>query len=46
MLERARLMYLQGLNDDDPGAGWAGMEADVRAAAGALVSEIAGQEFE
>jgi streptomycin 3"-adenylyltransferase len=46
MLERARLMYLQGLNDDDPGAGWAGMEDDVRAAASAIVSEIVGTELE
>jgi predicted nucleotidyltransferase len=46
VLERARRMYLEGLNDDDPGVGWAGMEADVRAAAGALVSEIAGMDLE
>ena len=46
VLERARMMYLKGLNDDDPGAGWAGMEDDVRAAAGVLVSEIVGTELE
>jgi predicted nucleotidyltransferase len=46
VLERARRMYLDGINDADPGGSWAGMETDVRATASALVSEIAGMELE
>jgi predicted nucleotidyltransferase len=41
VLLRARQMYLDGINDDDPAGGWAGMEEDVRIAADDLIGEIA-----
>jgi hypothetical protein len=41
-LTTARLMYLEGMNDEDAGAGWAAAKPAAHEAANRLVSEIAG----
>jgi hypothetical protein len=42
----ARDMYLQGINDDDAGAGWADLQPTARDVATELVSQIAAYEVD